>query len=307
MNAGAGHDHAGMWGTPQRLRAHDGTDLAYYTAGSPDAPAMVLCPGLGGSALTWRPFVERFGDRFRVLCWDYRGLYRSGPASDPNAYGLTHHVRDLSSLLEHEGVASPLLVGWSMGVQVGLELHREQPKRAAGFVAIHGTSGRPLDTAFGTPLVGLVAPAVLAALRQVGDRFSGLGPRLTRSPIVIRSFVRASQLLGLMADEVDVNRFRDMAEEWCGLDLRIYAEIFDALGEHDASDLLESIETPTLLIAGGCDRLTPAHVVSRIAERMSNARLEIVPGATHFGLLEFPDAILKSVEEFLRTIDFGDG
>jgi pimeloyl-ACP methyl ester carboxylesterase len=38
---------------------------------------------------------------------------------------------------------------------------------------------------------------------------------------------------------------------------------------------------------------------------MPNARLEIVPGATHFGLLEFPDQILESVERFVETIGFG--
>jgi len=264
---------------------------------------MVLCPGLGGSALTWRPFVERFSDRFRLLCWDYRGLYRSKSARDPGAYDLAHHVRDLTALLEHEGVERPLLVGWSMGVQVGLELHREHPKRAAGLVAIHGTSGRPLDSAFDSPLTGMAAPLVLAALRQVGDRFSGVGPRLTRSPAVVRSFVWASRQLGFMSDEVDVEGFREMAEEWCGLDLAVYAEIFAALGRHDASDLLGSIETPTLFIVGGRDRFTPAHVSERAVKRMPNAALERVEGATHFGLLEYPDAILDSVERFLSKID----
>jgi pimeloyl-ACP methyl ester carboxylesterase len=94
-----------------------------------------------------------------------------------------------------------------------------------------------------------------------------------------------------------------MAEEWCGLDLEVYAKIFAALGDHDASDLLDSIETPTLLIAGGRDRLTPAHVSERVADRMPNASFDLVEGATHFGLLEFPDAILESVERFLERIE----
>jgi pimeloyl-ACP methyl ester carboxylesterase len=190
-----------------------------------------------------------------------------------------------------------------MGVQVGLELNREHPKRAAGFVALHGTSGRPLATAFDSGLTGMAAPVVLAALRQVGDRFSGVGPWLTQSPNVVRSFMWASQRLGLMSEEVDFAGFRQMAKEWCGLDLEVYAKIFAALGDHDASDLLDSIETPTLLIAGGRDRLTPAHVSERVAKRMPNASFDLVEGATHFGLLEFPDAILESVERFLERIE----
>ena len=290
------------WLEPHALRTPDGTDLACYLAGNPDGPALVLCPGLGGGAAIWQPFVDRFGDRYRLLTWDYRGLYRSGAASDPAAYAMSDHVADLLSLLEHEAVEAPLLIGWSMGVQLGLEVHREHPELPSAFVAIHGTSGRPLSTAFGSSSTEWIAPLVLAALRQVGDRFSLVGPRLTRSSTVVQTFVRASRILGFMSDRLDVDAFRDMAEDWTRLDLRIYAEIFERLGAHDASELLASIATPTLVIAGDRDRFTPAHLARQMAAEMPNATLEVIAGATHFGLLEYPDPIVRSVERFLDDL-----
>lgn len=293
------------WRKPRPFRSSDGTELTSYAAGRTGGPTLVLCPGLGGGAAVWEPFVAHFGDRYRLLSWDYRGLYASGRPEDPRAYAMSHHVTDLVALLESERVERPVLAGWSMGVQLGLELHREHGERPAGLIAIHGTAGRPLATAFDTGAVEWVAPLVFGVLRQVGDRFGLVGPRLTRSPTVVRSFVRAGQALGFMSESIDVEAFRDIAEAWTRLDLGVYAEIFARLGDHDASELLASIETPTLVIAGGRDRFTPAHTAERMAERMPRAKLEVLPGATHFGLLEYPEPILRAVERFLEDLPLG--
>jgi pimeloyl-ACP methyl ester carboxylesterase len=304
---GSGAIDASLPVVARRIRTRDGTELACYAGGNRRGPAMVLCGGLGGSARIWRPFFERFADRFRLLSWDYRGLYRSGPARDPGAYDMAHHVADLVDLLGHEGVDAPILVGWSMGVQLGLELHRAHARLPAALVAIHGTSGRPLASAFDSRVAERLAPYVLGALRRVGDRFGLVGPTLARTPLVVGAFVRASQRLGLMADTIDVEAFREIAEEWTRLDLRVYAEIFERLGDHDASDLLPSIETPALVVAGEGDRLTPAHLARRMASELPKAKLAVVPGATHFGLLEQPGPILGAVEQFLAELGFPGG
>lgn len=282
------------------LESFDGTRLACYGAGDPKGPPLVLCGGLGGGVDIWRSLIERLAPRYRIISWDYRGLYRSSPAAEPSAYSLPHHARDLLELLKHEGIESPVLVGWSMGVQVALEVHRVRPNLASGLVLLHGTAGNPLDTAFDTRLSARVSPLVLGLLRLVGTGFSGIGPQLTRMPPVVSAFVWSSQQLGLMAPQIDVSRFRDMAEEWTGLHLGVYADIFRELSRHDASDLLEQIQAPTLVVAGGADRFTPRHAAERMVEAMPDAELELVPGATHFGLLEFPEPITQRVESFLR-------
>jgi pimeloyl-ACP methyl ester carboxylesterase len=103
-----------------------------------------------------------------------------------------------------------------------------------------------------------------------------------------------------MASEVDVEGFRAVAEEWTQLDFTAYAETFAWLARHDASDLLPKIATPTLLVAGGRDPLTPAHLARGMAGVMPDAELCLVPEVTHFGLLEAPDRIAEQVADFLR-------
>ena len=101
----------------------------------------------------------------------------------------------------------------------------------------------------------------------------------------------------------------------CGFDLRreigaaLLVRIGTARGEraslrniderwHDAWDLLPAIRTPSLLIGGGCDRFTPAHLAERMAKTLPVAEYELLPDATHFGLLEEPDAIAARIARF---------
>lgn len=283
----------------QRFRSHDGTEITYYTGGAESAPAMVFCGGLGGGVGIWRPFFERFGGRFRLLAFEYRGLYSSGRAPDPQAYSLRHHTADLLELLEHERIDAPILVGWSMGVQVGLELHRTHPDLPAGLVAIHGTAGHPLATAFESQRSEQVAPFVFGLMRALGGRLSGFAPRLADSSLVVEGFVRLCQQLRLMAPDLDRDAFRDMGEEWLGLDLGIYARIFQELGAHDASELLPDVRTPTVVISGGADRFTPLAACRALCEGLPDAVLEVIPEATHFGLIEYPERIMDVAERFL--------
>ena len=280
--------------------ADDGFELACYQAGNPDGPPIVFCGGLGGGFAIWRPLIERFAPHFRLLGWDYRGLYRSAGTID-EACGVEQHVCDLRALLRYAEAHAPILVGWSMGVQVGLELHRDTPELLRGFVAIHGTAGRPLSGAFDSPLSESLAPSILSALRRVGNGFGGVGPRLARAPLVAGSFVRLGRALGVMAPSLDVDRFREIAEEWTRLDFTAYADLFTALDQHDAQDLLARVKTPTLVIAGGADSFTPAHRSVHLASSLPDAELEQLADATHFGLLEYPDEIGERMELFLRS------
>ena len=282
-----------------RFDSFDGTEIAYYRTGLRNGPTMVMCNGLGGNLVVWRKLIEHFSKRFRIVCWDYRGLYGSGPAETREGYSIPNHARDLIALIEHERIVDPILVGWSMGVQVSLELHRTHPELPAALVAIHGTQGYAFKTAFDSEVPERVMPTVFAALRSIGRGLEEIGPPFARSPIVIGSLVWAAQCAGVMAPSMDTGTFSELAEEWLQMDMTAYAEIFEQLGEHAAWDLLPAIDTPTLVIAGGADRFTPAHLSERMANEMPDAALRTLDEATHFGLLEYPEQIASYIDDYL--------
>ncbi len=63
-------------------------------------------------------------------------------------------------------------------------------------------------------------------------------------------------------------------------------------------DHLGSIEVPTLVIAGGLDPVGGERATA-VAERLPNARLEVVPDAGHTVHLERPDVFIRIVNESL--------
>ena len=283
------------------FRAGDGTRLAWYEGGRADGPPMVFLSGLGGGFGIFQPLARRFGSHCRLIGWDYRGLYASEKSRRGTRPTMARQVRDLLALFRHAQVEAPILVGWSMGVQLGLELHRTHPNLPRALVGIHGTCGKPFDTAFDSRWSAVIAPRALALLARLPrEGTARVGPRLARVPGVARGFTWLCRGLGLMAPEVDVDAFRAVAEEWTQLDFEAYADTFAWLARHDASDLLPKIATPTLLVAGGRDPLTPAHLARGMASVMPDAELCLVPEATHFGLLEAPDRIADRVADFLR-------
>ena len=62
---------------PQRtLAREDGVTIAYFCIG--DGPrTLLLANGLGGRFYAWEPLVRALQHGFRLVTWDYRGLFRS--------------------------------------------------------------------------------------------------------------------------------------------------------------------------------------------------------------------------------------
>ncbi len=286
------------------FRTSDGARLAYYVTGVKDGPPLLISAGLGGGIRAWSAIITRLMHRFRVYAWDYRGLYASTtPGMPPESDKLTipAHARDLSELIDHLDLhreRQPILGGWSMGVQVTFELGRMRPHLARAMIALHGSPGNILSTAFNGKVFHQVAPSIFNAMRSYGEHFKLPARRFARSRRLAMGFMRAAQRFGIMDQEADSFIFHDMARDWVQLDLATYATIFEHLGEHDARDVLPTLDAPTLVVAGSDDPFTPLHLSETIVSLMPDAELFVVPGATHFGPLEYPEEIANEILRF---------
>jgi pimeloyl-ACP methyl ester carboxylesterase len=289
-----------------RVRAQDGTDLAAFdsgpVAGSADRPVIALVNGLGGNIEAWRYFTDFFAPRFRVVSWDYRGLYASGPAA-ANDYAVSTHADDLQAVLDHFGVQNAVLVGWSMGVQVSIEQVRRRPQSVAGLVLINGTYGKPLSTAFGKVLgkspIRPMIPAILKAVESVAHLAKPAQP-MAQKVVQTRAALMTLRGLGLVSATLDEAMFTKLATEVALLDMPRYMAILNALGDHCAEAVLPSIAVPTLVISGDRDLFTPVEQSREIARRVTDAELLVIPGGTHYTPLEFPELIHLRVQKFLH-------
>jgi len=68
----------------------------------------------------------------------------------------------------------------------------------------------------------------------------------------------------------------------------------------DVTPELERILHPTLLIYGDADLIAPPRVGHLLQARLPNARIEIIPDATHDLEIDYPDLIASFIEAHLR-------
>lgn len=68
----------------------------------------------------------------------------------------------------------------------------------------------------------------------------------------------------------------------------------------DFTDRLRSVTQPTLLVFGDRDLIAPVAVGEFLRDRLSTAKLEVVPGATHDLEEEYPDVLASLIEAHLR-------
>ena len=278
----------------RRFVSWDGTEIAYQTLGQ--GRPILFCNGLGGSWEAWSHQIQGFRDRYRLLCWDYRGLYGSAAPEDPSAFSVRDHAADALALLRHEGAERAAVVGWSMGVQVGLELFRSAPDRVASLSMINGVAGRPWDYVFNLSFAGRLFPPFLRGLRSMPRAIESAIRQATRLPDPGEWIKR----VGLAARTLDDEVATEVIEKFRMLDMDAFIGLLERMGEHDAWDLLPTIDVPVLIITGSRDLLTPRTAAERMARRTRGSEIMIIPGATHYAPLEYPEMVNLRLEKFFR-------
>lgn len=68
----------------------------------------------------------------------------------------------------------------------------------------------------------------------------------------------------------------------------------------DVTKELGRIRHPTLLIYGDADLIAPVEVGRLLEKHLPNARMEVIPGATHDLEIDYPDLIASFIEAHLR-------
>ena len=274
------------------FRSFDGTRITYQDVG--EGPVLVFANGLGGTFEAWIHLVNHLKDRYRILSWDYRGLYAS-ERPDLRNLSIVDHVRDMEILLKLEGVKNALLVGWSMGTQVVFEFYKRNPDVADGLVIICGAAGRPFDTALNFAPSRYILPVAFRLLKKVHR----LQSAVIKSVIRIPRSLDLMKVIGMLAKDGDLETFKHMASDYADLDFEAYNQIMLGLGDHDARDVLPTIAVPTLIFTADQDFFTPDYVSEQMADSIPDSRIVALEGAGHYAPLEFPDRFNREVDAFI--------
>jgi len=261
-------------------RLADSRHLAYREAGS--GRPLVLIHGWAMSSAVFQEALESLGGDLRVLAPDLRGHGRSdrGPS-----YGFADFAGDLRHWLEGLDLEDAVLVGWSMGGQVLLELFPKVRHRVAGMVLMNST---PRFTAGPGWPHGLPAGQVKTMARNLR-----------------RDYRRAMEeffALQFAEGELSRERHRRIVEFAVRAGRLPEPEValaaLESLREGDQRGCLAGIDCPTLVLHGELDPITPAGAGRHLAEHLPLSRSVFFPGLGHAPFLSRPREVFELWREF---------
>jgi len=277
---------------------------------------VVLANGFCTPYHTYRYVYQLLERGYRVISWDYRGLFRSGRPADGRSYGFEHQIQDLEQVLRAEGVERALMVGWSMGVELLLEYHAIHPEQFEGFIALAGTCRRPYDTLGDWPPLRSIMPVAMPVGTRVVSRLAPLmhlfmaGFSRWPGPDVLDTAARVgvddlAVKAGIMAPPLDLDVVKDLILDYGTLDWRAVARTTRILAVHDATHLLSQITTPTLVLTGTLDWITPPRLARVLADTIPDAELVLLEGATHYAAVEYPEELTAHLRRFIARLGYG--
>ena len=289
------------------VETFDGTHLYVDVIGDEGQPTLVFAHGYALSHRAWHFQREELADAFRVVTYDQRG-HGASEAAVSGDYSIEALGRDLSAVIEAtlQDGQPVIVVGHSMGGMTLLSYVKQYPEslvdRIAGAVLM-STSGSDVVTG------GMVSVAVAA--------FSGLRTRATRAAFSALgrrrgggedAYPGSSDLSYLLTKVIGLSTDASPAHvaftEQLLLDTptpvkAAIGPMFTSLDLREAAPLLK---TPSLVLVGDQDRLTPPAQARRLAELLPDAELVELPGIGHMAPLEASAEVNAHIRAFATRV-----
>lgn len=276
--------------------ATDGTRLRWWdneATGAPGELPVVISNGLGASPAAW-PFLGDADGPRRAVTWHHRGLGGSDRPADEERIGIDDHADDMLTVMDAAGIDRALVVGWSIGVGVALEVARRAPGRVAGLLLLGGVAGggfRVLPARAPEVVQRGLATASAWLLRVVGPPVAGV---ISLLPQGLDAFDATGGSGAAALTPPPVRTLAEVAREFARHDWTWFSRLVLAAGTHPTIDV-EELTVPVTVIAGEFDTLAPVEDMSRLASGVPDGRLVRAPGS-HFLPLQYPELLRAELD-----------
>ncbi|SHH78006.1 bifunctional 3-oxoadipate enol-lactonase/4-carboxymuconolactone decarboxylase PcaDC [Streptomyces sp. 3214.6] len=249
--------------------------LQYRFDGPEEAPVLILGPSLGTTWHMWDRQVPELAQQWRVFRFDLPG---HGGAPAYPAGSVSDLADRLLATLDALGVQRFGYAGCAFGGAVGVELALRHPERVAS-LALIAASPR-----FGT--------ADEFRQRGVIVRTNGLDPIARTSPD--RWFTSGFAAAQPAITEWAVQMVRTT-------DPGCYIAACEALAAFDVRAEIGRVGVPTLVLVGSDDQVTGPAEARTLVAGIPDARLAVVPGASHLVPVEQPAAVTELLVRHFST------
>lgn len=251
----------------------------------------ILClHGHPGSGKSMAVFTQHLSQRFYTLAPDLRGYGRS---QVDRTFAMTDHLWDLEALLNQRKIDRCLVLGWSLGGILAIELALRCPERVTGLILV-ATSARPWGSHPPITWQDNLFTAIAAVVNQIrpGCQWN------------INTFGRRS-LFRYLVQQQTADTYHYLAHDAVTSYLRTSGHatnvLFKAIQQgYNRLPDVGRIACPSLVLAGAEDRHICAASSQETASALAKAEWICYSNTAHLFPWEIPAQVLADIDIWLE-------
>jgi pimeloyl-ACP methyl ester carboxylesterase len=257
-----------------------GIELAYDVSGA--GSPIVLLHGFPFNRTLWREQVDALRSRYRVITIDLRGHGETTATREPAT--MEEMAADVAALLDELHITRAVVGGLSMGGYVALAFYRLFPARVGALVLADTRAQADTDEA-------------RLAREETAGRALGEGMHIIADAMLPKLLAPSTH-----AERPEiVARVREMILNTDPLGAA--AALRGMAVRRDHTEFLREIDSPTLIVVGSLDPITPVADAELMHREIRGSRLEVIRGASHVSNVERPAEFNHALENFLRELE----
>ncbi len=245
-------------------------------------PVLVFLHGLGGDLNAFNSFRELFFKHgYRSIAIDFRGHGLSTRVKNRSSYDFDNLADDVISILNQEQISSFILVGHCLGGLTAQKIAIKNPAGLKKLVLLNSTPlTYPLFKNIGfakfTKYLALILERVLPTTKVSG---------------------RIDHQRYIKTGDFYVPRvFNDVLHT----SVASYGQILSYVLNYDVLDQVHKITVPTLIIAGGNDKIFPTSWSQLLKQNIKNSVLKIYPKGNHLFAFASVAEVSEDIRNFLK-------
>ncbi len=253
----------------------------------------ILClHGHPGCADSMSVFTNYLSRQYQTITPDLRGY---GKSRYRKSFAMQDHLTDIIALLDRHRLEQCLILGWSLGGIIALELALAQPKRFSGLILI-ATAAQPLSSHPRETWQDLLFTGISGSLNYLKPAWQWNIDNFGK-----RSLFR--YLIQNHKPEVYHYLAKEAVPAYLQTSKAAQNALFTAIRQgYNRLEHLHQIEIPCLMLSGECDRHIIPYASQKTAEHLSNCAYKNYPQVAHLFPWEIPDLVLADIQQWLDRV-----